>query len=432
MDDALCEALYTLGDQDLFVYPDPDVLDFNSKRPVKLCVRSKDVFLEVPFGEDIKRTREFLGALQYFIGSKQSILITWNLKNFLTYARGKTGVDCQFNGKIYDLSFLESYFGINAERPASFAEARQRLLKLTRNSEWSKVNSVYQKVYLPLILSIPKIETYGLSHKRKKSRVYPHYEIDGQANGRMKCSNISQTSFNPHSLGPEERESLCCPGFGYTFLYFDFKHMEVNTLQWLSQDDTMGEILKSGRDFYEAIWEILTTTPCNAERRQMCKNFFLPIFYGLGGEALSKKLNWPVDSCKVLVNRVHSHLSMASNWMKQQQNSMDAEGAAHDYFGRRRVFDNPYKIRNFAVQSPASLICLHKLVLLVEALEGIANVCMHIHDGYVISVKNDNLVKTYEITKHILESENELYPGLRLQVGCERGTNLNQLVSYSP
>jgi hypothetical protein len=123
---------------------------------------------------------------------------------------------------------------------------------------------------------------------------------------------------------------------------------------------------------------------------------------------------------------------MASNWMKQQQNTMDADGAAHDRFGRRRVFDNPYKIRNFVVQSPASLVCLHKLVLLIEALEGLANVCMHIHDGYVISVKDDKLVKTYEITKRILESENELYPGLRLQVDCKRGMNLNQMVSYSP
>ncbi len=431
MDDRFCEALNQLKDQDIFLYPDPDVLDFNSsKRPAKLCVHSKSVFLDVSFGDDLKKAREYLGAMQYFLGGEHSILTTWNLKEFLTYVRGKTGVDFTFKGKIYDISFLQSYLGMAASRPKGFAEARQNLLKITKKFDWEKVNSVYQEVHLPLILSIPRIETYGLSHKSKKSKVYPHYEIDGQANGRMKCSNISARSYNPHTLPVEEKANLCCPGFDYTFMYFDFKHMEVNMLQWLSKDEDMGKILRSGQDFYKAVWEILTNSSCNAERRQICKNFFLPVFYGLGSEALASKLNWPLDSSKGLISRMCKRFPVAWAWMKTQQQSMGSDGTALDYFGRRRVFDNSYKIRNFVVQSPASLVCLHKLVLLMAVLKDIASVCMHIHDGYVLSVAKDNVSKAYQIAKQILESENELYPGLKLSVGCEQGVSLNEMVSY--
>lgn len=432
MENALCEALNKIQDRDLLIYPDPDILDFNSNKPVQLCIRSKDVFLQIPLGEDLKQLQEYLGAAQFFCGGDKSILLTWNLKNLLTYIRGRTGVDYHLKGKIFDLSFLESYAGEEKDRPATFSEGMQRLLKLTKNSGWSKVNTVYQQVYLPLILSIPKIETYGLSHKSKRIRVYPHYEIDGQVNGRMKCSNISSHSFNPHNMGEQERADLRCPGFGYSFLYFDFKHMEVNTLQWLSQDPKMAEILTSGRDFYEAIWEILTDSSCNSERRQLAKNFFLPVFYGLGVDALAKKLNWPVDVCKGLITRIQKHFPVAWSWMKVQQQSLGLDGAAYDYFGRRRVFDASYKVRNFVVQSPAALVCLHKLVLLMDTPGSLANVCMHIHDGYVLSVKNEDINKTYETTKRLLESENELYPGLHLSVDCKRGTCLNQMVSFCP
>jgi DNA polymerase I-like protein with 3'-5' exonuclease and polymerase domains len=244
----------------------------------------------------------------------------------------------------------------------------------------------------------------------------------------MKCSNIFSSSYNPHSLGFEEKENLKAPGFDYCFLSFDFKHMEVSVLQWLSNDDFMGEILNSGKDFYEAIWEILTQSSCNADRRQLCKDFFLPVFYGAGADALAQRLKWPSESCKTLINRIHKTLPMASNWILNQQRK--SNGEAVDCYARRRSFDSAHKVRNFVVQSPASLVCLHKLVLLMQALGDLAAVCMHIHDGYVLSVKKENLFKTYKLTKQILESENDLYPGLKLKTGCKMGVNLNELILY--
>ena len=428
--DSLYEAIDQIKNQDLFIYSD-SILDFTSKRSVKLFMENNLISLQIPLVESTIKLKEALGALQLFIGGENTVLITWNLKNFLTYARGRTGFDFKLEGIIFDLSFLESYFGETAECPKSFNEARQRLVRLIKKSNWDSVHSVYQKVYLPLIKSIPKIETYGLSHRSKKARVFSTYTIDGQANGRMKCSNVFSSSYNPHSLGFEERENLRTPGFDHCFLNFDFRHMEVSVLQWLSGDERMGEMLNSGKDFYARVWEILTESPSNTERRKICKTFFLPIYYGLGASAMSEKLGWSVSTCKTLLQKVHDLFPVSFRWMNQEANKLGEEGGeVFDYFGRCRVFDVRYKVRNFIVQSPASLICLHKLTQLIEALGDLGAVCMHIHDGYVLSVKKENLHKTNNLTKQILESENELYPGLKLKTGCKVGVNLNKMTIY--
>jgi SepF-like predicted cell division protein (DUF552 family) len=82
------------------------------------------------------------------------------------------------------------------------------------------------------------------------------------------------------------------------------------------------------------------------------------------------------------------------------------------------------------VQSPAALICEHKLVKLSTALKDIANVGMHIHDGYIIICDRSNLSKTVEVSKQILESDDELYSGLNLKALCKVGEDLNNLKVY--
>ncbi|RDJ35371.1 MAG: hypothetical protein DWQ19_11185 [Crenarchaeota archaeon] len=427
MNDAFYEALHEIKGQDLFLCCDPGIVDFRGKQALNLFIYSKDTRLKIPLGSDLKSIKELLGSLK-FLDDDNLILIAWDLKSLLTFVRGKVGNDFLIGKKIFDLNMLESYCGEKNPCPTNFLEAKKRLVSLTKHINWEKAYQAYQSVYLPLILNIPKIETYGLAHKQKKIKVYPHYEIDGQINGRMKCSNISSNSYNPHTMAEIERNNLRCPGFDYNFLYFDFKHMEVNMLQWLSKDEEMKKILLSGKDFYESVWELLTAAPCNKERRGLCKLFFLPVFYGLGAESLSKKLNWPVESCRGLIKKIQIYFHTAWSWIKSYQ--LGKDGSVYDHFGRRRIFDNVYKVRNFVVQSPASLVCLHKLVLLISKLD-IADVCMHIHDGYVISCKNEFIPKAYKTAKEILESENELYSGLKLNVDCRRGISLNELVSYN-
>jgi len=420
------EALVQLPDQNVYLHSEPDVLDFTSKkRPARWAIHTKDFSLQVPFVENDLKTNELISQVQAFIGGEKAVIVTWNLKNILSYVLGRTGANFRLEGRIYDLAFLESYFGESKPRPTSFAEAFSRLAQLVKKSDWQEVYKTYQQVYLPLIQSIPEIETCGATHRKKKARVFSYYEIDGQANGRLKCSNLFSSAFNPHNMGPDERENLRAPFFDWNFMYFDYKHMEASVLQWLSQDDYMGEILASGEDFYGSLWKAITRQEGD-DARSRCKESFLPVVYGMGSEGLSQRLQWPLDVCKQLLDRMNKTMPIAFNWIKKQSESL-VDGIAIDRFRRRRYFDNAYKSRNFFVQSPAALICSHKLLQLMEAIKGHAVAAAYIHDGFVVYVKPDNARRTYEVGKKALEAEHELYPGLKLKVGCKWGPTLETL-----
>ena len=63
-------------------------------------------------------------------------------------------------------------------------------------------------------------------------------------------------------------------------------------------------------------------------------------------------------------------------------------------------------------------------------MKGIANVCLHIHDGFIIVCNKRKIKQVYEIAKASLESSEDLYKGLVLNTICNYGDNLNELKRY--
>ncbi len=423
-------ALEQVSSQDVFFYTEPEILDFTSEKNsnyLKIC--SKEMEIKIPLSNELTKLKETLGLLQIYLGSEKSILLGWKIKNFLSFAKAKTGVEFKLQGNVLDLSILENYQSIALQRPDTFSDAFKRIRNLMTNSKWKNNYKIYNSVYRLLIETLPRIEALGFIHKKKKKKVYSHYEIDGQINGRLKCTSALSSSFNPHTLSPEEKDNLIPIGFDKVFVSFDYKNMEVTMLQWLSKDDYLIDLISGERDTYESLWEAITSIPSNATNRQKCKEFFLPVIYGLGANTLSENMKIPLEYSKKLIDRIYKTIPISMAWIKKQQESI-IDDKVEDYFGRVRIVDSPYKVRNFSVQSPAALICEHKLIKLSEALKNIADVAMHIHDGYILICDRNNLSKTVEISKKILESDDELYPNLNLKALCKVGENLNNLKLY--
>lgn len=424
------QELYEYYSTDTYLFTEFKHLDFTSDKSYSLVLSNEQhtKTFSIPSLED--RLKSFMAGLSLVgngLEDKNNLIISWDLKSIISYFSYKSRCNFSLNGNVLDLKILESYVGLDLEKPKNYNEAKLRLRNLVSNYDWKSIYKIYQQVYLPLTHVIPQIETTGLSDKFAKKRVFPYYEIDGQINGRMKCSSVYLNSFNPHTLSIENKEHLAPSFFDYHFVSLDYKHMEVSVLQWLSKDNCMKQLLETDDDLYCSIWRTLFNKDCNDEYRQICKNFFLPIIYGLGVDGLMKKMNWTKDVADYVFDKLNTKFKDAVDWIKTQQNSMSSNNTYADYFGRIRSFDNAYKIRNFCIQSPASLICLHKLTKLNKAIENTAKICMHVHDGYHLICHRQNLIKTVDISKKVLEQEEDLYPGLKLKVSLKYGTNLNNM-----
>lgn len=369
----------------------------------------------------------YLSSSFHHFVDKDRILLSWDIKDLLSYLKNKTQINMEIPCKIYDLRIITSYLNIECEQPERFQDALLLLKKATENPEWKQFSKFYNLVYIPLISRIlPEVENSPLIDNSKKRLVYPLYTPEGQINGRMKATVPSENHYNPHTINIEQKENLRPTNYDDVFIYFDYKNMEVNVLQWLSGDEDLGNVLKE-EDPYKSIWKKITNQEASDYHRKICKNIFLPVIFGQGAKSLAIKLGIEEKNAYKIIDRLTKTFPVAFDWVKSQ--TTFSNNMAIDYFGRRRTFrdDELYKIRNFSVQSPASMICLRKLVRLHDNLSNNARICFHVHDGYcVICSKNDVSIVS-KIGKQILEEKDELFPEIQLQVTSQYGYNLNQL-----
>ena len=417
------------------VTTEPEVLDFTSDKQQKLVVMAEGTRFDV----NIPKSDHELSMLVSRLcipspGEDKNAVIGWNLKSFYSYVLGRLKFPLKLAGNPIDLKVAESWRGIKDQAPKTFYEAKKRIADCMGDDGWSSFSKVNKQIYKPLMTEvIPSIETMGMASPT--DWLHCSYEIEGQANARLLCSSNFKRSFNPHNMSAEIKGSLgtTSPDMNM-FMYWDFKSMEVYVLQWLSNCPQLGKIINESVDIYRGIWKQITGYDCNDKYRETCKKLFLPIVFGAYPKSLSERTGIKEEIVKEFISRVYIKFPTAMQWVQDQQESIDTEKKVKDYFGRIRVFpDALYKIRNFAIQSPAAIICLHKLVQLYQVLqrESLAQIAYHVHDGYVLRTCNGYRQQTYEVVKQVLESEDDLYPGLRLRVGCEFGANLGELTPIS-
>ena len=377
--------------------------------------------------EDVVALSYLASGALHFTG-KDRIALAWSAKDFFSMVKRRTEISMEFGGQVYDLSLISSYLSFEAQRPRGFREAVVLLKALMAHPGWKDFSPFYLGVYAPLASSvIPDIETCCLVDNRKRLCVYPLYGIEGQANGRLRATAPTDSNYNPHSMGPDQRASLRPPGYDQVFVHFDYRNMEVNVLQWLSGDEALGDLLEGDGDPYRAIWSTVTRQEATEAQRGVCKDVFLPVVFGQGARSLADRLGAKEEIASKIIDRLVSTFPVAFDWVSSQ--SPNGDNVATDRFGRRRRFDGRelYKIRNFAVQSPASMICLRKLVRLHGSLSGLARVCFHVHDGYCVVCDKNDVREVSEVGTSVLEEEDSLFPGLRLKTLCCSGGSLSDL-----
>lgn len=424
----VASVLDSIQNSKVFFHFESDHIDWTENNPVDLNIQlnGNKFILSLQNEKDI----ESLAASFYFY-TKNCDLVSWNLKNIISYFRKKSQINIQFNKKVYDLKIICSYFNLPNKKPTSSKDAFFLINYIKKTDGWKSFEKFYDEIYYPLISRVvPSIETNPLVDIDNKKFVYSYYEIEGQSNGRMKNLKILKDCFLPHSMGEKEKNNLRLSSDEEYFIYFDYKHMEVSVLSWITKDKNLTEMVNSKEDLYSLIWKKLTNQAPTEDQRKICKNIFLPVIFGQGSFSLSKRIGISEKNASKLIYNLERSFPVAFAWVKNQ--APDSNNFATDVFGRRRKFqkDELYKIKNFCIQSPSNMICLRKLVKLHEALANKAKICFHIHDGYCISCNKKEYKSIIELSKKVLEEDDDLFPDLQLKTSCHFGENLNKLIKY--
>jgi hypothetical protein len=411
----------------VYVTISPEIPDITVEGKLKITLLSKDSSFAFSFNPE---GLELLGGLlSNLVFNKDSTIIAWNIKPFFSYWLNTTNKPFEFKGKLFDLSIIESFMGDKLKKPQSFKEAAVRTKNvLEKIKDWELI---YRTINLPLIKeTIPYLENQRIFDMEQSKPLYAHYDIEGQINGRLRCSLKFKNGFNPHNLGPKER-AVMSPGSSQLFMSFDFVNMEVAVLQWLSKDVNLGKMLNVKHDFYELLYYLVTEKrPSDKEDRSFAKSLFLPVIFGQEAPSLAKNLKISEETAQSYINILKDKFKTAFDYVQTYPINDDH---AFDYLSRRRRFNfkeynSKNQLRNFIIQAPAAMVCMEKLIALVKEFEKTDNkVGFSIHDGYCLYVRDEKYELEFKKTKEILESPSKVLPGLVLRVSCEMGKNLNEM-----
>jgi hypothetical protein len=421
--DELLEA-----NRSVFIKTEPEVPDFTIAAEFKILVFGSKQKIEI-----IVKPENIIHLIALFdvtVFDKERIdrLYVWNLKSLASYFYSITKKFISPSTNIIDLKVIENFQNIEKNIPENLIEVVNRVKVVVSHKGWQLI---YKSIHLPLSLRVlPAIESTPLLNEETKKTEHPFYVIEGQSSGRMNCLNKFAKSYLPHNMGPDVKKALKPRGYGLRFLCSDFRHCEVTVLQWLSKDETLKEILNSGADLHEKIYEIVTKDQCNNQnKRNLSKKLFLPVMYGCGSKTLAKSLGVNDTVGAELTLRIKQSFPTAWNWLQSKQEEAK-KGIVYDYFQRPRTLkDNElYLARNFAVQGVAATACQEKLIALHKELNSEkAYLIFSVHDGFGLLCKTEYAQETYKLVKRICEEESILCPGLKMKVEIKFGAKLDQM-----
>ncbi len=371
---------------------------------------------------------EFLSLLRIITAQKKLIVIFFDVKPLLSYA-GWSLEKQNLSSNILsipdcnDLMVRERFLGISLDPPKSCKEAILRLKKCDSGRE------VYKKVHFPLFHTVAFIERSCLIKKLDDSakKVYPVYEIEGQANGRLNCKSYSDNNYNPHLMDEEVRKSLLPLGYDRSFILADFKSLEFSVLAHISQDENMIFDTKE-KDPYLAGLKRMFGKEVPDNYRETAKDIFLPVFYGETPPALARNLQCSIEFAEKIFNEIKAMYPKASRMVVEAERYASQHKYYKDCLGRIRYFESKFlAARNMSVQAPSAMFCQEKLNHMFSAVRVGATVHASIHDGFLLSCKNSDVKEISSYVKMSLESPSEILPGLSVPIKISSGSDLENL-----
>lgn len=416
------------SNRSVFIKLNPEVPDHTTRAPFKMHLCGVNKILELDITHE--NIMGVMGQFDYTIFDKERVdrLYVWNIKALATYFRVFCDKYIKPNNSVIDLKVVENFLGVKKKAPENLPECIDRVRSSMNHKGWM---AIYKSIHLPLTLKVlPSIEAMPLLDEATRQPVYPYYEVEGQIYGRMNTLKKYSHGYAPHNMGPDVRYSLKPRGYGMRFLTADYRHCEVTVLQWLSGDTTLKELLNSGRDLHEAIYEELTGDKCDTDaKRKISKSIFLPVMYGCGASTLAANVGIPEAVAKELINRLKAKFHKAWDWMHHRQEEA-RKGVIADHFGRPRLFkeEECYLARNFSVQGTAATVCQEKLIELFGKLDrDKAYIAYSVYDGYGLVVQVKAAREVYRLVKDTLEAESKICPGLKMKVEIKFGMKLAEM-----
>ena len=324
----------------------------------------------------------------------------------------------------------------------------------TKESELEKVRDTHPIV--PLLLQYRELQkllsTYIDSIPEKVAedgRLHASFLQTGAVTGRLSSQDPNLQNIPIKSeLGKRIRNAFIAEK-GSVLAAFDYSQIELRIAAFMSGEEKLIEIFKSGGDVHTGVASFVFKVPpeqVDAEMRRRAKVINFGILYGMGVNALKANLGTGKDEAKQFHEEYFKNFGTLANFLEKTKYEAAKTGYTETFFGRRRYFPGLHSKLPFiraasermAINAPlqgtsADLIKL-AMIKVDELLEkekcvDRVNLILTVHDELVYEIEENLAPKIRGKIAEVMEKLISLYQtaGVPLVVSSSVGKNWGEM-----
>lgn len=219
--------------------------------------------------------------------------------------------------------------------------------KSTKESELQKMKDLHP--IIPLVLEYRELSkiigTYIEPIPKladKSGRLHARFIQTGSTTGRMASANPNLQNIPISSeKGRAIRDAFLAPS-GFKLCAFDYSQIELRIAAFLSKDQKLIDIFKSGEDVHTSVASEVfgvSKEEVSKEMRREAKVINFGILYGMGVSALQINLGTDRKKAQEFYNTYFEKFRGLAKYLEEVKEEANRQGFTKTFFGRRRYFE---------------------------------------------------------------------------------------------
>jgi len=256
------------------------------------------------------------------------------------------------------------------------------------------------------------------------SRLHAKFLQAGTTTGRMASADPNLQNIPIRTERGRAIRHAFVASEGFTLVALDYSQIELRIAAFLSKDETLCEIFRSGRDVHrEVAAKVFNVAPdaVDAEMRRRAKIINFGILYGMGVNALKAQLGTSIGEAHQFMDDYFHTFKRLAEYLEETKGFARKNGFTETLYGRRRQFPEmksplPYvraQAERTAINAPiqgtqADIIKLAMVrideMLHVEQATKDAYLLLQIHDELVYEIREERAVALAAKIRAIMET----------------------------
>lgn len=301
--------------------------------------------------------------------------------------------------------------------------------KSTKESELQKMKDLHPVV--PQILEFRELSKLVSTYIEpipkmvdKVGRLHTHFVQTGTTTGRMASVNPNLQNIPISSdKGMVIRKAFLAPD-NFKLVAFDYSQIELRIAAFLSGDEKLIQIFKSGEDVHAGVASHVFGVPIeevSKEMRRRAKVINFGILYGMGVNALTQNLKSDRKTAQEFLNSYFEKFSGLAKYLDKTKEEAGRFGYTKTFFGRRRYFEGlkskiPYikaAAERMAINAPTQGTSADIIKIAMSQIDGFiknnnlnekVHLILQIHDELIYEIKDDLAVEVSPKIKDIMQN----------------------------